>query len=304
VTDEDLRCLEWGMAHGVDFVALSFVERADEIRRVRALMTARRCPCHLVAKIERGLALDHIEEIVEAADAVMVARGDLAVETSIEAVPVVQKSLIALCNRRGRLVITATQMLESMIQRPRPTRAEAADVANAVFDGTDALMLSGETAIGAYPAEAVATMAAIAERAEAALPYDMLFAARAREHTRDTSEAIALAAAQAAETIGAAAIVAATQSGSTARRVSRLRPRCPIVAVTSSAQTWRQLTLAWGVRSVLIDEVRDVDALVARSVDAAKTLGTAKPGDQLVVTAGIPIGQPGTTNFLKVITVE
>jgi pyruvate kinase len=304
VTDDDLRCLDWGMARGVDFVALSFVEHADEIRRVRQIMAARDCTCHLVAKIERRLALDYIDEIVAAADAVMVARGDLAVETSLEEVPVVQKSIIALCNRQGRPVITATQMLESMIQHPRPTRAEAADVANAVFDGTDALMLSGETAIGAYPAEAVATMATIAERAEAALPYESLFAARAKEHLQDTSEAIAVAAVQAARTIGAAAIVAATESGSTARRVSRLRPPCPIVAVTHSLQTWRQLALAWGVRSVLVDPARDVDTLVAHAVRAATMLGAARPGDQIVVTAGIPVGQPGTTNFLKVITVH
>ncbi len=304
VTDDDLRCLEWGIAHDVEFVGLSFIETADEIERVRQILRGRGAGCHLVAKIERRLALDHIEKIIAAADAVMVARGDLAVETSIEEVPVVQKSIIARCNRLGRPVITATQMLESMIQHPRPTRAEAADVANAVFDGTDALMLSGETAIGAYPVEAVATMAAIAERAETMLLYDELFVARAREHASDTSEAIALAACQAAATIGAAAIVAATESGGTARRVSRLRTRTPIIAVTHSAKTWRQLALVWGVRPVLVDQVSDVDTLVAHAVRAARTLGVAGPGEQVIVTAGIPTGQPGTTNFLKVITVD
>lgn len=304
VTDDDLRYLDWGIAQGVEFVGLSFVESAAEIERVRGIVARAGGTCRLVAKIERRLALDRIGEIAAAADAVMVARGDLAVETSVEEVPVVQKSIIGLCNRLGRAVITATQMLESMITRPRPTRAEAADVANAVFDGTDALMLSGETAIGAHPVEAVATMAAIAERAEAALPYEAVFAARSRECTNDTSEAIALAACEAAEAIGAAAIVAATESGSTARRVSRLRPRRPIVAITSSPHTWRQLSLAWGVRPVLIEQAGDVDALVAQGVRAAKALGVAGPGDQVVVTAGIPIGRPGTTNFLKVIKVE
>ncbi|MDR7422472.1 MAG: pyruvate kinase [Armatimonadota bacterium] len=304
VTDDDLRCLEWGIAHGVDFVGLSFVERPEEIARVRGLLAARRASCKLVAKIEQRRALDRIEELAAVADAVMVARGDLAVETSIEDVPVVQKSIIALCNRLGRPVITATQMLESMIERPRPTRAEAADVANAVFDGTDALMLSGETAIGAYPVEAVATMAAIAERAEAALPYDLMFAARARERTPETGEAIALAACEAAEAIDAAAIVAATQSGSTARRVSRLRPRRPIVAVTHDAATARHLALVWGVRPVLVEPVRDIDELIASGVRAAMALGVARRGEQVVVTAGVPIGRSGTTNMLKVVTVE
>jgi pyruvate kinase len=304
VTDDDLRCLEWGVAHAVDFVGLSFVERPEEIARVRELLAARGASCGLVAKIEQRRALERIEELAAAADAVMVARGDLAVETSIEDVPVVQKSIIALCNRLGRPVITATQMLESMIERPRPTRAEAADVANAVFDGTDALMLSGETAIGAYPAEAAATMAAIAERAEAALPYALMFAARARERASETSEAIALAACEAAEAIGAAAIVAATQSGSTARRVSRLRPRRPIVAVTHDAATARHLALVWGVRPVLVEQVRDIDELIASGVRAAATLGVARRGDQVVVTAGVPIGRSGTTNMLKVVTVD
>jgi pyruvate kinase len=304
VTDDDLRYLEWGMAHDVEFVALSFVESAEEVERVRQILARRRSRCHLVAKIERRLALDRIDEIAAAADAVMVARGDLAVETSIEEVPVVQKSIIRLCNRLGRLVITATQMLESMIEHPRPTRAEATDVANAVFDGTDALMLSGETAIGAYPVEAVTTMAVIAERAEEGLSYDRIFRAHVRERAHSTGEAIALAACQAAQAIDAAAIVAATESGSTARRVSRLRPDRAIVAVTQTPHTWRQLALAWGVRPVLVEPVADIDALVVQSAQAAKMLGIASRGDQVVVTAGVPIGQTGTTNFLKVITIE
>jgi pyruvate kinase len=304
VTDDDLRALEWGLTHQVDFVGLSFVEAAADIERVRQILAARRVPCQLVAKIERRRALDRIEEIVAASDAVMVARGDLAVETSIDEVPLVQKSIIALCNRLGKAVITATQMLESMMTHPRPTRAEAADVANAVFDGTDALMLSGETAIGAHPVEAVATMETIAHRAEGALPYDLILRERGREHTTETGEAIALAACQAAEAIGAAAIVAATDSGSTARRVSRLRPRRPIVAVTHTPATARQLSLTWGVCPVLVEQVSDLDTLVARGVRAARDLGVARHGDQVVVTAGLPIGQPGTTNFLKVIRVE
>jgi pyruvate kinase len=303
-SDDDLRCLEWAVVHDVEFVGLSFVASAADIERVRAVLAAQGSHCRLVAKIERRLALDEISAIVAAADAVMVARGDLAVETSIEEVPVVQKRIIALCNRLGRPVITATQMLESMVEHRRPTRAEAADVANAVFDGSDALMLSGETAIGAYPVEAVATMAAIAEHAESALPYEQVLAARLSEHTGDTSEAIAVAAVEAAQTIGAAAIVAATESGSTARRVSRLRPRQPIVAVTHVERTWRQLTLVWGVQPVLVERVTDLDLLVTQGVRAARALGLAGPGDRVVVTAGVPIGQPGTTNFLKVVSVD
>ncbi len=304
VTEDDLLALEWGISHGVDFAGLSFIESADDIEQVRRWIAGRGGAIRLVAKIERRRALDRIEEIVAAADGVMIARGDLAVETSIEEVPVVQKTIISLCNRHGKPVITATQMLESMVVRPRPTRAEAADVANAVFDGTDALMLSGETAIGRHPVESVSIMAAIAARAEEALPYELLLSRHARDRTGETGEAIALAACQAAEAIGAAAIVAATESGSTARRVSRLRPRRPIVAVTSTPATLRQLSLTWGVRPVLVDRINDIDALVARGVRAAVELGAARPGDQVVVTAGVPIGQPGTTNFLKVVKVE
>ncbi len=304
LTDDDLRYLEWGIAHDVDYVGLSFVEDPAELERARRLVAERGGKARLIAKIERRLALDRIEEIVAAADGVMVARGDLAVETSIEEVPVVQKSIIGLCNRLGKPVITATQMLESMMTHSRPTRAEAADVANAVFDGTDALMLSGETAIGAHPVAAVATMAAIALRAEAALPDHLLLRERRRERAAETGEAIALAACEAAEAVGAAAIVASTDSGSTARRVSRFRPRRPIVAVTHTPSTWRQLALVWGVRPALVDPVADLEALVARGVRAAVDLGVARLGDLVVVTAGFPLGRPGTTNFLKVVRIE
>jgi pyruvate kinase len=304
LTDDDLRFLEWGIAHDVDYFGLSFVEDPAEIERARRIVVERGGKARVIAKIERRLALDRIEEIVAAADGVMVARGDLAVETSIEEVPVVQKSIIGLCNRLGKPVITATQMLESMITHSRPTRAEAADVANAVFDGTDALMLSGETAIGAHPVAAVATMAAIAQRAEAALPDHLLLRERRRERAAETDEAIALAACEAAEAVGAAAIVASTDSGSTARRVSRFRPRRPIVAVTHTPSTWRQLALVWGVRPALVEPVADLDALVARGVRAAVDLGVARLGELVVVTAGFPLGRPGTTNFLKVVRIE
>jgi len=304
LTDDDLRYLDWGLTHGVDFIGLSFVERAEDINRVRALAAARGAYPALIAKIERRRALDRIDEIVAAADGVMVARGDLAVETSFQEVPIVQKTLIALCNRLGKPVITATQMLESMIVHSRPTRAEAADVANAVFDGTDALMLSAETAVGAHPVEAVAAMAAIAGRAEAALPYDLILRERARERGTDTGEAIALAACQAAEAVDAAAIVASTESGSTARRVSRFRPRRPIVAVTHTEATWRQLCLTWGVRPVIVDPATNLDQLVDRGVRSAVDVGAAHLDDLVVVTAGFPLGRPGTTNFLKVVKVE
>lgn len=304
VTDDDLVAVSWGISHGADFAALSFIESAADIEQVRRWIAGRGGAIGLVAKIERRLALDRIDQIVASADGVMIARGDLAVETSIEDVPIAQKAIIRLCNKQGKPVITATQMLESMVVRPRPTRAEAADVANAVFDGTDALMLSGETAIGRHPVESVSVMASIAARAEAALPYELLLSRHAHDRVGETGEAIALAACQAAEAIGAAAIVAATGSGSTACRVSRLRPRRPIVAVTHTAATLRRLSLTWGVRPVLIDRVDDIDTLIARGVRAAVELGAARSGDQVVVTAGLPIGQPGTTNFLKVVKVE
>lgn len=303
LTEQDLRHAEWGIAHGVDFIGLSFVESAADIEQARSLLASRGGTAGLIAKIERRRALDRIDEVAAAADGVMIARGDLAVETSIEEVPIVQKHIIALCNRLGKPVITATQMLESMVEHPRPTRAEAADVANAVFDGTDALMLSGETAIGAYPVEAVATMAAIAVRAEAALPYDLLLRQRGQERAAETGQAIALAACQAAEALGAAAIVASTDSGSTARRVSRYRPRRPIIAVTHTPATWRRLALIWGVRPVLVEPVANLDALVDRGVRAAVDAGAARRGDLVVVTAGFPVGRPGTTNFLKVVQI-
>ncbi|MDQ7829601.1 MAG: pyruvate kinase [Armatimonadota bacterium] len=308
VTEEDFRHLDLGLAQRVDYVALSFVEGPEDLHRVRAYIDRRGGGARLVAKIERRRALERIDEIIEAADAVMVARGDLAVETAPEEVPVLQKRLIAACHRRGRPVITATQMLESMIVHPRPTRAEATDVANAVFDGTDALMLSGETAIGAYPVEAVRTMARIAEHAEGAVPPEVV--QRWREQAlrdglaaRDTAEAIALAAVQAAEALGAAAIVAATTSGSTALRVARFRPRRPILGVTTVEATLRRLRLVWGVHPVLVPEIPDLDALVAAAVEAAKREGFVRRGDDIVVTAGYPMGRPGTTNLLKVVRV-
>jgi len=303
VTAEDFAHLEFSLAQGADYVALSFVETAEDIHRVRRFVEERGVEVGLIAKIERRQAVEHSKEIIAAADAVMVARGDLAVETAPEDVPVIQKELIAACNRAGRPVITATQMLESMIQRSRPTRAEAADVANAVFDGTDALMLSGETAIGQFSVETVATMARIAGRAEAARPAAGMPRERAEDLERNPAEAIALAAVRAADTIDAAAIVAATTSGSTARRVARFRPRRPILAVTTSPATQRRLRLVWGVQPAVIDEVRDLDSLIAAATAAAQRAGLARPGDTLVVTAGYPMGRPGTTNLLKVVRV-
>ncbi len=304
LTGDDRAALAWGIAQGADFAALSFIESAAGVEQARRWIGERGGTIRLVAKIERRCALERIEEIVASADGVMIARGDLAVETSIEEVPLAQKSIIGLCNQQGKPVITATQMLESMAIRPRPTRAEAADVANAVLDGTDALMLSGETAIGRHPVASVATMAAIAARAEDALPYERLLGRHAHERTGDAGAAIALAAVQAAEAIGAAVIIAATGSGSTARRVSRLRPRRPVVAVTHTAQTLRHLSLVWGVWPVLVERASDIEALAECGIRAALRLGIARPGDRAVITAGLPIGQPGTTNFLKVARVE
>ena len=229
----------------------------------------------------------------------MVARGDLGVETPFDEVPLVQKRIIALCNRVGKPVITATQMLESMISNPRPTRAETTDVANAILDGTDAVMLSGETAAGEFPVEAVRTMARIAVTAETAL-YKMTDYRKRIEKTTDVTEAIARATAEIAEQINAAAILCATAYGGTARAVAQYRPDVPILGVTTSEKTFRQLALTWGVKPALIHQVGDTDSLLQLTCDIAEKTKFVKTGDTVVLTAGVPVNSPGTTNLIEV----
>jgi pyruvate kinase len=303
VTGKDREDIQLAVAHGADYIGISFVSHARDVEEVRRLV-----PPHvrLVAKIERAAALAQLGEIVLASDAVMVARGDLGVELPYEEVPLVQKRLIRLANRQGRAVITATQMLESMIENPRPTRAEASDVANAILDGTDAVMLSAETAVGQYPVEAVRAMARIIREIERATFEEGGPATqRRRSDTRhgvaaSVEDAIAAATTAAADMLRVPAIVCFTKSGFTARKIAALRPYTPIVGLSTEPATCRQLSLIWGVTPELVSAVPDYGAMLAAARGTLTGRGYARAGDHIVVTAGVPFEVPGTTNLLKV----
>jgi len=299
-TEEDWNHLLFGLKHNVDFIALSFIREANDVIKVRNFLQKRKKTPALIAKIERREALDNLDEILEATDGAMVARGDLGIEIPIQRVPIVQKEIIQKCNRLGKPVIVATQMLESMVNAPRPTRAEVTDVANAIFDGADALMLSEETAVGSYPVEAVSMMSQIALEAETALPYEEILTNKGKDLQPQTDDAISYAACHTAHQLGAAAIIAFTSSGSTARRVAKYRPRVPILAITPSQVTQRQLSLSWGVRAFQIPEPSKIAVLFTRGARVAKRTGLAQDGDLVVITGGVPIGISGSTNLLKV----
>lgn len=299
-TEEDWNHLLFGLKHNVDFVALSFIREANDVIKVRNFLKKRKKTPALIAKIERREALDNLDEILKVADGVMVARGDLGIEIPIQRVPIVQKEIIQKCNRLGKPVIVATQMLESMVNSPRPTRAEVTDVANAIFDGADALMLSEETAVGSYPVEAVSMMSQIALEAETALPYEEILTNKGKDLQPQTDDAISYAACHTAHQLGAAAIIAFTSSGSTARRVAKYRPKVPILAITPSQVTQRQLSLSWGVRAFQIPEPSKIAMLFTRGARVAKRTGLAQDGDLVVITGGVPIGVSGSTNLLKV----
>jgi pyruvate kinase len=258
----------------------------------------------VIAKIERGVAVDGFDDILTASDGIMVARGDLGVDIRLEKVPLVQKEIIKKCNQAGKLVITATQMLESMINAPWPTRAEVTDVANAIFDGTDAIMLSAETSIGKYPGQAVRMMAKIAREAEGKLPYEQILSERAKWLEQKTSELISYSACHTAQSLKAKTLVAFTQSGSTAGRVSKYRPRMPIVAITPDDTVARRLLLRWGVCPFQIAGASSVEELFATATRLSRELGLAKRGDLIVITGGIPVGVTGSTNLLKVSKVQ
>ena len=297
-TDKDQIDLAFGIQEGVDFVALSFVRTADDVRTLKELIHRTGAKARVIAKIEKREALIQIEGIVEEADGVMVARGDLGVETDLETVTLQQKEIIALCNRRGKVVITATQMLQSMIENPTPTRAEVSDVTNAILDGTDAVMLSGETAVGKYPVKAVQVMANIANKTEQVFDTDRFL------HRRELSEAsmsaaVAHAACLLAKELCASAIIANTESGHTALMVSRYRPHPPILGMSRHETTVRQLTLVWGVYPFLIDNVSGTDELLDRAIEMTRRSNLAREGDHVVITAGVPVGQSGTTNLIK-----
>jgi pyruvate kinase len=292
--------LEFAIAQQPDYLALSFVSRAQDIEQVRALLQRHGADLPIVAKIERGEAIGQIEEILLASDGIMVARGDLGVDIPLEQLPMVQKDLIRRCNRLDKPVITATQMLESMVTAARPTRAEVTDVANAIFDGTDAVMLSAETSIGRHPVQAVAMMAKIASTTDGQLPYEQMLQQRGMALGPQIDVAISYDACRTAHQLGAKAIVAFTHSGSTARRVSKGRPKVPILALTPSEVISRRLQLCWGVEVCQVAEPSSVEALFAIGAALPKRLGLAKTGDLVVITAGLPLRVTGTTNLLKV----
>ncbi|MBI2853137.1 MAG: pyruvate kinase [Chloroflexi bacterium] len=292
--------LEFARAQGADIAALSFLTSAQQIAEVKALLRQMVFDIQVMAKIEQAAALEQSEEIIAASDGVMVARGDLALEISIEKVPLAQKRLIRAANRKGRPVITATEMLMSMVGSKTPTRAEATDVANAVLDGTDAVMLSEETAIGKYPVEAVRTMARIILETETALPYQQMSYERDPAMLPEINDATARAACQIASQIGAKGIIAFTEGGSTALRVSKYRPRQPILAVTPSERVMRRLSLLWGVYPVRKSVPGSLDDVFALAGEVAQERGAATRGDLIVITAGIPLAVTGSTNLVKV----
>lgn len=304
LSEQDVRDILFGIEQGVDFIAASFVQQAADVLAIRRVLENQGTDCHIIAKIENAAGVRNIDEILKVADGIMVARGDLGVEIPTEDVPIIQKMLIARANEAGKPVITATQMLESMIVNPRPTRAEATDVANAIMDGTDAIMLSGETASGTYPVEAVKMMATIAKRTESALSYSDLLTARGRsgcQHT--TTDAISHATVQVSHELNAAAIVTSTESGYTARMVSRYRPQATIVAVTPKEKFVRRMLLLWGVMPVFVPQSHGTDEMVSNAIEGALRSGWVKNGDLVVITAGVPVGTTGTTNMIRVHTV-
>ncbi len=300
----NLKDLAFSIEMEVDFVALSFVRESGDIYQVRQFLRGKGADTPIIAKIEKWEACQNLDEILAAADGLMVARGDLGVEIPLEKVPLVQKEIIRKCNRAGKPVITATQMLESMIGSASPTRAEVTDIANSIFDGTDAIMLSGETAVGRYPVEAVRVMTRVALETEAALPYGKLVIEKGADLEAQTDDAIAYSAVHTAHQLGAAAIVAFTSSGSTARRVSKYRPGIPILAATPSPRQKRRLLISWGVYPYEVQEPATVHDVFAQAVSLSLATGIAQKGDLIVVTAGLPLAVPGTTNLLKVERIE
>lgn len=301
ISSKDYDDILFGIEQNVDFIAASFVRTPEDVLAIKEILKKRDCSTiKLIAKIENMQGVENIDEIIEVSDGVMVARGDMGVEIPLEDVPVLQKKIIKKCISAGKVVITATQMLDSMMKNPRPTRAEATDVANAIYDGTSAIMLSGETAAGSYPVESLQTMVKIAERAEEDINYRSRFA-QSREFIKpDVTTAISHATCTTSMDLDAAAIITVTASGRTAHMISKYKPDCPIIGCTSNASVWRQLNLAWGVVPLIIPEYQNTRDLFNSAVAAANKEGYVKDGEIVVLTAGVPIGITGTTNILKV----
>ena len=295
--------LRFAAQQDVDFVAVSMVSTASDIDKARKILVKHGAGCAIISKIELAEALENFDSILAASDAIMVARGDMGVEVPLSRVPVIQKDLITRCNLAGKPVITATQMLESMVRSKIPTRAEVTDVANAIFDGTDAIMLSGETSVGENPIEAVLVMARVAFEAEAALPYESMIREKARQLEKQTDDAISYDACRTAYQLNASLIVAFTESGSTAGRVSKYRPLPPILALTPDERVQRRLTLRWGVTPVVVHRLETVEDFFTRGEEQALKATGIEPGSVIVLVAGVPIGVPGGTNLLRVMTI-
>jgi len=300
LTGKDIEDMNFGIVNNVDFIALSFVRRAADIMELKSRLKGKNSEIQVIAKIEKAEAIDDLDAIIEEADGVMIARGDLGVELSAEEIPVLQKKIIIMANEAGKIVITATQMLESMINSPRPTRAEASDVANAVFDGTDALMLSGETAIGSYPVKAVEMMSKIAREAEDAALAHKHMLRRKKLETRSFAHAVAFAANAASNEVNASAIVVFTHSGETARLLSKLRPSTPIVAFTHGERAWRRMSLMWGIEPFMIGFGEHTDEMICMGEAALLDNGLAEAGDTVVVVSGTKVGMRGATNMMKI----
>ena len=300
LTPKDISDIEFGITQDIDFIAASFVRKASDVLAIKEVLENNNATdIQIISKIENQEGVDNLDEILQVSDGLMVARGDLGVEIPTEEMPIVQKEMIKKCNELGKPVITATQMLDSMIRNPRPTRAEVTDVANAIYDGTDAIMLSGETAAGKYPVEAVKTMATIAKRIEETLDYDNILRNKGLNNTNVT-DAISYATCTTAKSLNASGIVTSTSSGHTARMVSKFRPNTPIIAATPNSKTSRQLSLSWGVYTVNCQQAGNTDDLIDNSIEASKNEGFIHDGELVVITAGVPTGVSGTTNLIKV----
>ncbi|MCQ4022211.1 MULTISPECIES: pyruvate kinase [unclassified Ruminococcus] len=301
ISEQDKKDIAFAVEQDLDFIAASFTRSSDDILKLRSELDKNNCNnIRIIAKIENAEGVDNIDDIIRVSDGIMVARGDLGVEIPMEDIPILQKKLITKAYNAGKQVITATQMLDSMMINPRPTRAEATDVANAIYDGTSAIMLSGETAAGKYPVQALKTMAKIAERTENDIDYIGRFRKRHLTEQPDVTSAISHATCTTAHDLGAVAIITVSKTGQTARMISKYRPACPIISGTTSEKVLRQMNLSWGVIPILVEEKTNTDELFEHVVDVAEKHGLVKNGDLAVITAGIPLGVSGTTNMLKV----
>ena len=304
IDEKDHADIVYACEKGFDFIAASFVRSKEDVLQIREILKEHNSKIQIISKIESLQGIQNLEEIIEVSDGIMVARGDMGVEIPMEEVPIIQKRIIKLTTAAGKNVITATQMLDSMMKHPRPTRAEATDVANAIYDGTSAIMLSGETAAGEFPVEAVSAMALIAETTEKDIDYKSRFHKRENDSNPNIANAISHATVTTAHDLDVKAIITVTKGGSTARLISKYRPLCPIISCTTDDTVCRQMNMSWGVTPLVISEETNTDELFEHAIEAAKENGFVEKGDKVVITAGVPLGVSGTTNLMKVDTVK